>query len=139
MHSTLNATAAEAVVVAARSLSRLAAARSLSRLAVARSLSRLAVARSLSRLAAARSLRRVLRGRDASSFVHAVPRDARADVRAAPPDARAAVPYLQSAPVAARHSLLEAAVPEGASGAGQAAAGFGMPRRAPMRMPTESV
>jgi hypothetical protein len=74
MHKHLNETAAEAVVVAARPLSR---------------------------SAAARWLKRVSPGRDASPVVHAAPRDARADVRAAPPDARAAVPYLRSAPVAA--------------------------------------
>ena len=91
------------------------------------------------RLAVARSLRRVRPGRDGEPFVRAAPRDARAAVRAAPPGARAAAPYLRSVPVAARHTLLEEAAQEGALGPGQAAAGFDMPRQAPMRTPSKSV
>jgi len=123
---TLNEAAA---VVAARPLRQAVAA--------VRSLSRSVAVRPLSQPAAARSLRRVSRGLDVSPFV----RGARADVRAVPPDARAAAPYLRSAlaSMSARQSApLEAAAGR-PQGAGQAAAGLGMPRRAPKRTRSVSV
>jgi hypothetical protein len=103
------------------------------------SLRQVVAARSLRQEAVAHSLRQVSPRRDASPFVRAAPPDARAAVRAAPPDARAAVPCLRSAPVVARHTLPEEAAPERPLGAGQAAADFGMPRRAPMRTRSVSV